>query len=226
MVEMMEPMEPMEPRQTITTTAKTVEEATELALRELDVDLAEAEVNVVSKGKPGILGIGVEPAKVTVTRLDEPTDVIRFATATLQTLISGMGVDGTVVLKQANVEEINGPLLNIDSEDAGLLIGKRGETLRALQFLLRLLVSHQIGERASLLLDISDYQERRQQSLANMAQRIADSVIKTGQPFTLEPMPPNERRAIHVALSTHNGVSTRSVGIGDGRQIIVEPATE
>ena len=215
-----------EPRQTITTTAKTVEEAIELALRELDADHAEVEINVVSKGKPGILGIGVEPAKVTVNRLGESTDTIRFATTTLQTLISGMGVDGTVILKQANVEEINGPLFNIDSEDAGLLIGKRGETLRAIQFLWRLLVSRQVGERASLLLDISDYQERRQQSLANMAHRIANNVIKTGQPVTLEPMPPNERRVIHLTLSLNSGVTTHSIGVGDGRQIIVEPATE
>lgn len=221
MIEMME-----EPRQTITTTANTIEEAIELGLRELEADRAEVEINVVSKGKPGILGIGSEPAKVTVTRLGESTDIIRSATATLQTLISGMGVDGTILLEQANVEEIDGPMFNIETDDAGLLIGRRGETLRALQFLLRLLVSRQIGERASLLLDISGYQKRRQESLTNMANRVADNVIKTGQSFTLEPMPPNERRVIHVALSTRGGVTTNSIGMGDGRQIVVNPVTE
>ena len=219
---MEEPME--EPRQEIETTAKTPEEAIELALRELDAERAEVEIDVVSKGKPGILGIGGEPAKVKVTRLSAPNDVIRVATTTLETLISGMGVDAVVNLKQAHVEDIDGPLFEVDGDDAGLLIGRRGETLRALQFLLRMLVSRQLGERAGLLLDVSGYQERRNQSLTNMARRVADDVVRTGRPFTLEPMPANERRVVHVALSTHSRVVTHSTGMGEGRQIVVEPA--
>ena len=149
--------------QTIETTAKTPEEAIELALKELDVDREEVEVDVVSRGKPGILGIGSEPAKVRVTVLESPTDTVKAATSALNQLISGMGVAAVAHLRQAQSE--------------GAL---------------------------------------------NIASRVAGS----GQPITLEPMPPNERRAVHVALAEHQDVTTESIGAGDGRQVVVRPRSE
>ena len=216
---MEEPME--EPRQEIETTAKTPEEAIELALRELDAERAEVEIDVVSKGKPGILGIGGEPAKVKVTRLSAPNDVIRVATTTLETLISGMGVDAVVNLKQAHVEDIDGPLFEVYGDDAGLLIGRRGETLRALQFLVKVLVGRRLEARANLMVDVEGYKERRYQSLTNLAQRVAQRVANSGHSITLEPMPPDERRIVHMALADHPNVTSESMGEGPGRQVVV-----
>ncbi len=208
----------------VETTAKTPEEAIELALKQLDADRAEVEIDVVSRGKAGILGIGGEPARVRVTLLDKPPDVVKVTTSVLENLIAKMGVSAVVNLKSANREDVGGPVFDIDGEDSGLLIGRRGETLRALQFIVRLIASRQLGERVNILLDISGYQERRYQALANLAKRVAERVVATGRSITLEPMPPNERRVIHLTLAGFPGVSTKSIGVDEGRQVVIEPA--
>lgn len=207
----------------IETTAKTSEEAIEIALRELDVEREEVEVDVVSRGKSGILGIGSEPAKVRVTVLEKPDDIVTVTTDILQNLISKMGVDVTAILTQAYSEEYEGPVFQLEGDDSGLLIGRRGETLRALQFVVKFLASRRLETRANLLVDVEGYQERRYESLVNLAHRIAQRVSSSGQAITLEPMPPNERRAIHMALADHPDVTTESAGFGEGRQIIVHP---
>ena len=107
-------------------TAKTVDEAIEIALKELGVDRGEVEVDVVSRGKEGILGIGSEPAKVKVTVLDTPNDQVTVSTDIINSLISKMGVSVSVSLKQAENESVGGPVYDIDGDDSGLLIGSRG----------------------------------------------------------------------------------------------------
>ena len=208
--------------QMIETTAKTVEEAIELALRELDAERGEVEVDVVSRGKAGILGLGSEPAKVRVTRLGEAPDIIKVTNEVLDNLISKLGVDVVSTLTQAENEDLGGPVFEIEGDDSGLLIGRRGETLRALQFVVRLIVGRQLGTRANLMLDVEGYQERRYKSLANLAQRVAQRVAGSGHPITLEPMPPNERRAVHVALADHPHVTTESMGEGQSRQVVIQ----
>ena len=212
--------------QKIETTAKTSEEAIEIALKELGVEREEVEIDVVSRGKSGILGIGGEPARVRVTVLDQPPDVVRIATEILQNLVSKMGVSAVVSLKNALREDIGGPVFDIDGDDSGLLIGRRGETLRALQFLVSFIAGRKLEERASIFLDVAGYQERRYESLTNLAQRVAQRVASTGRPIPLEPMPPNERRVVHMALTDYPGVNTTSTGIGDQRQVVVEPTEE
>jgi spoIIIJ-associated protein len=208
--------------QMIETTAKTVEEAIELALRELDAERGEVEVDVVSRGKAGILGLGSEPAKVRVTRLEEAPDIIRVTNEVLDNLISKLGVDVVTTLAQAENQDLGGPVFEIEGDDSGLLIGRRGETLRALQFLVRFIVGRQLGTRANLMVDVEGYQERRYKSLANLAQRVAQRVAGSGHPITLEPMPPNERRAVHVALADHPHVTTESMGEGQSRQVVIQ----
>ena len=208
----------------IETTAKTSEEAIEIALKEFDVERGDVEIDVVSKGKSGILGIGGEPARVRVTLIETQTDAVRVTSEILENLISKMGVDAVVNLKNAHQEDVGGPAYDIDGDDSGLLIGRRGETLRALQFLVGFLASRKLQERVNLFIDVAGYQERRNQSLTNLAQRVAQRVASSGQPVTLEPMPPNERRVVHMALADYPGVETNSTGDGDGRQIVVEPA--
>lgn len=208
---------------TIETTAKSPEEAIELALKELDAERAEVEIDVVSRGKAGILGIGSEPAKVRVTLIEQPADVVKVTSEILENLISGMGVDVVLNLKQAHDEDLDGPIFEIEGDDSGLLIGRRGETLRALQFLVKFIVSRKLESRANLLVDVEGYQARRYDSLANLARRVAQRVASSGRSITLEPMPPNERRAVHMALAEHPDVTTESTGMGDGRQVVVQP---
>ena len=211
---------------TVETTAKTAEEAIELALKQLDAERGEVEIDVVSRGKSGILGIGGEPAKVRITVLEAPPDAVRITTEVLENLISMMGASVVVNLRHAEQEEVGGPVFDIDGDDSGLLIGRRGETLRALQFLVGFISSRKLGERVNIFIDVAGYQERRNQSLTILAERVAERVAATGRSVTLEPMPPNERRVVHMALAENPRVSTASTGEGEGRQITVEPAEE
>ena len=206
----------------IVITAKTVEEAIELGLRELDVDRAEAEIDVISRGKAGILGIGSEPARVRVTRIDTPSDVVKTTSEVIDNIISLLGVDVVSTLTQVEREDLGGPVFEIEGDDAGLLIGRRGDTLKALQFLVKYLVSQKLDANVNMLVDVEGYQDRRYQSLMSMARRVAQRVADSGRPITLEPMPPNERRIVHMALTDHPRVTTESTGSGSSRQVVVQ----
>lgn len=207
----------------IETTAKTAEEAIEIALKELGAERDQVEIDVVSRGKSGILGIGAEPARVRVTLLDATPDVVKVTTDVLQSILSRMGVSAVANLKHAQNDELGGPVFEIEGDDSGLLIGRRGETLRALQFLVKFMVSCKLGDKANLVVDVEGYQERRYKALNNLAQRVAQRVATTGRPISLEPMPPNERRVIHLALADHPQVTTESTGVGEARQVVVRP---
>jgi len=207
----------------IETTAKTPEEAIEIALKELDVERPDVEIDVVSKGKTGILGIGGEPAKVRVTVFDKPPDAVVATTDILQSLISLMDVSASITLVDAEREDVGGPVFDVDGDDSGLLIGRRGETLRALQFLVSFIASRRLGDRVNLFVDVSGYQERRYDTLRSLAERNARRVASSGREVTLEPMPPNERRIVHMALADDPDVNTVSDGVGDGRRVVIEP---
>ena len=216
---------------TIQMTGKTVEDAIEIALRELDVDRGEVEIDVISRGKAGVFGLGSEPAKVKVSKLllssskevDSSSDVIRVARETIDELISLMDVDVMCNLRQAENEEVGGPLFEIEGDDSGLLIGRKGETLRSLQFMVRFLVSRKTGERANLSVDVEGYDDRRRQSLSSLANRVAQRVVKTGRSIELEPMNPRERRLVHITLSENGDVYTESSGTGEGRRVVILP---
>ena len=216
---------------TIQMTGKTVEDAIEIALRELDVDRGEVEIDVISRGKAGVFGLGSEPAKVKVSKLllssskevDSSSDVIRVARETIDELISLMDVDVMCNLRQAESEEVGGPMFEIEGDDSGLLIGRKGETLRSLQFMVRFLVSRKTGERANLSVDVEGYDDRRRQSLSSLANRVAQRVVKTGRSIELEPMNPRERRLVHITLSENGDVYTESSGTGEGRRVVILP---
>ena len=127
-------------------------------------------------------------------------------------------------LRSAHSPDSGGPVIDITGDDSGLLIGRRGETLRALQFLVNLAVRNSLGgEGVRVILDVERYRERRHNSLHEMALRVADRVANTGRAISLEPMPAAERRVIHMALADHPGVSTESTGFGESRQVTVAP---
>ena len=114
-------------------------------------------------------------------------------------------------------------LVEIEGDDSGLLIGRRGETLRALQLLVRVMVGNEIGSRANLAIDVEGYNERRRQSIVNLSKRVADRVIRTGRPIDLEPMSPSERRVVHITLAESERVTTESSGTGSDRRVVIHP---
>lgn len=161
--------------------------------------------------------------------LPEDASIEEMALAALRIILAHMGVRaGVDVVEVAEVEgEENDeePItLNIRSDDPGmlsLLIGKRGETLSALQLLVSLIVAKQTGARERIIVDAESYRERREHNLRAMAQRVAQQVRRSGNPIMLEAMPPNERRIIHMALAESDDISTESTGEGDQRRVVV-----
>ena len=114
-------------------------------------------------------------------------------------------------------------VLNITGEDLGILIGRRGDTLRALQYLVRLMVSHRLKHWTNLIVDVENYVIRRRRTLESLAQRVADDVARSGRMQALEPMPAYERRIIHVTLRRNPEVTTQSVGEGERRKVTIIP---
>ena len=112
----------------------------------------------------------------------------------------------------------------IDGDDAGLLIGRKGQTLRSLQFIAAMISSNKLEDQVRIDLDVAGYKSRRYDSLANLAYKIAEQVVDTGNSITLEPMPANERRIIHVTLADDGRVSSESSGRGDSRKVTINPA--
>ena len=208
----------------IETSGKTVEEAIEIGLNELDVNRAEVEIEVVSKGKTGILGIRSESAKVILTIVEKPTDLVKVATDTLQKLIARMDVSVFVNLMNVHNEEIGGPSFEIDGEDAGLLIGRKGQTMRSLQFIAAMISSNKLEDHVRIDLDVAGYKSRRYDSLPSLAYKVDGQVVDTGSSITLEPMPANERRIIHVTLADDERVSSVSSGRGDSRKVTINPS--
>ena len=221
--------------------ARTVEEAIELALKELGVGPDEAEVEVLNRGKAGFLGIGAELARVRVTLLggqqpgtsssssDEQTGeqtAASLATAAVGRILEAAGVDVTRTLRSAHDSEAGGPIIDLAGEDSGLLIGRRGQTLQALQFLVTLIVRKQLGEDVRVVLDVENYRQRREVSLRDMASKVASRVAQTSRSITLEPMSPADRRIIHTSLSEHPEVRTESAGEGENRKVTIMPRRE
>lgn len=215
-------------------TAKNVEEAIELALRELDATREEVAVEVLSPGKPGLLGFGAEAARVRVTLIDAELDTQgageneqQFvddkstveARDLTRELLSLMKVSASTQIRDSFVSNQDSPILEIEGEDSGLLIGRRGETLSSLQFLVNYLLQRRMGHHSRIILDVEGYKERRNRAMRELANRMADKVVTTGRPVTLEPMPAAERRMIHIALAEHPQVSTQSAGEGTARKV-------
>jgi spoIIIJ-associated protein len=219
----------------IVRSARTVDEAIELALKELDADRDEAEVEILSRGKTGFLGIGSELAQVKVTRISADrndagipttsageTTAAGVATDAVGHILEAAGVNVTRTLRSAHDPESGGPIIDLAGEDSGLLIGRKGQTLQALQFLVNLIVRKQF-DGVRVVLDVENYRQRREASLREMATKIAERVAQTNRSITLEPMPPADRRIIHTTLTDHPSVATESTGEGEGRKVTIRP---
>ena len=276
----------METVETVVRTARTVEEAEELALKELGVDRNEVEVEVLNRGKAGFLGIGAELAQVRVTRIapggaagaeaevaeagaevgagaddavpeslapaesatpdttaaeaeaDAPPVAEASAAvppevgegtaaglglAALHNILSLSGVNVACTVRTANDPDAGGPIIDLTGDDSGLLIGRRGQTLQSLQFVVNMIVRKEFGEGTRVVLDVERYRQRREASLRDMANKVAERVSQTGRSITLEPMSAADRRIIHISLAESEGVSTESVGFGEDRKVTIIP---
>ncbi len=256
-------------------TGRTVNEAIDNALVRLATTREHVDVEIISEGSRGILGIGAEDARVVVLLraavpsataapspvapparrpsgleasvrqplaplhedlpdVEEPDEagddaaegvaiasdeLIEVSTGALRELLTLMHVDGEVEIRSSTF-----PLtLNVHGDDLGILIGRHGETLAALQFVVNLVVGRRMGRWTRVVVDVEEYRMRRERTLRDIASRAADRVRRTRQTVTLEPMPSNERRIVHLTLQGDRFVSTHSIGEGEGRKVVISP---
>ncbi len=159
-------------------------------------------------------------AAETETSVDETA----VAKEVLETLLSNMGIPASVeVLAAYSSLPENTFVLNIVGNDLGILIGRRGEALRDLEFVTRLVTGQRTGKPGKFIVDIGNYRTRRETVLRELAKRMAERVQVSGRPITLEAMPPYERRIVHLTLGEHPAVTTQSIGEGEHRRVMILP---
>ncbi len=145
----------------------------------------------------------------------------------IENLLERLQFEVSTSVHQTEPDDLTGErrwVIEITGQDLGMLIGNRGETLNALQHVARMMTGHTMRERPKFIVDVEGYRSRREQALARLAERMADKVANRGNPMTLEPMPPNERRIIHITLRDDNRVYTESFGEGRQRKVRIYPA--
>ena len=201
----------------ITVTAKTVDDAVTKALIELQTTSDKLEYEVVDKGSTGFLGIGAKPA---IIRAKKKESIEDKAMDFLSQIFGAMNMQ--VNITAAYNQEEQELSLNLEGEDMGILIGKRGQTLDSLQYLTSLVVNKGKSDYIRVKLDTEDYRRRRKETLENLARGIAYKVKKTRKPVVLEPMNPYERRIIHSALQGNKFVETASEGEEPYRHVVVK----
>lgn len=195
---------------------KTVEEAVTAASVELGVVSSDLKYEVIDKGSGGFLGIGAKPAVIHVTK--EET-ILEKTNSYLDTLFKAMDIPTEVQIDYD--EENNSMNINLEGPEMGILIGKRGQTLDALQYLISLYVNKESESYIHVKLDTENYRARRKDTLEHLARNIAFKVKRSRKSITLEPMNPYERRIIHSVLQNDKYVATRSEGEEPYRKVVV-----
>lgn len=198
--------------------SKTVEDAVKNALMELGKREDQVEVEVLEEPSKGLFGfIGGRGAKVKVTVVNDLGDV---AHQFLDKVLESLDVKATKnISKEGDILKID--IENVDPTDKGILIGKRGNTLDSIQYLLSLAVNKENQEYIKVLIDIEGYREKREKTLIRLANKMADKALYGGHLVKLEPMNPYERRIIHSSLQNHKGVSTHSEGEEPYRRVVI-----
>jgi spoIIIJ-associated protein len=219
--------------------APSVEEAIELALEELGASEQEVSVQILQEPKGGFLGVGSQDAVVRVRvtgprvaevadeELEEQADI---AAEFLEGVVSRLGIDAdveTAFREGTMYVEILPPgdasPDDEDDDDMGLLIGRHGQTLEALQDLTRTIVGNRTGSRARIVVDAEDYRRRQRTRLENHARDVARKVARSGREEALEPMNAYERKIVHDAVASIRGVETSSTGEEPERRVVVRP---
>jgi len=201
----------------IETTGKTEEEAINAALTLLGLERDEISVEVLERAKPGFLGIGATPARIRVYYKVEDDAVVRTREF-LEGLLVRMGSDAKVEVTPKDETTI---LVNLTGNNIGPLIGRRGETLDAIQHLTNFVVNRAGGTHIKITIDAEDYRKKREQALVALARKMAGKVVKYRRNMTLEPMNSYERHVIHSSLQDFEGVTTYSVGTEPNRRVVI-----
>ncbi|SHK53416.1 RNA-binding cell elongation regulator Jag/EloR [Desulforamulus aeronauticus] len=196
---------------------KTIDEAIELGLQEFGVLRDEVTIEVVEEPSKGLFGlIGSRPARVKLTLKDNP---VRRVDRLLKSIFEAMEIPVDFSIK----EQDQILLVTMEGADLGVLIGRRGETLDSLQYLINLSINKNQEQRRKVVLDVEGYRQRREDTLQKLAQRLADKAKQRGRSVVLEPMNSQERRIIHTALQGRDDIYTFSEGEEPFRKIIISP---
>ena len=200
----------------IEVSAKTVADAITEACQKLEVTSDKLEYVVVEEGSSGFLGIGSKPA---IIKAKTKSSIADIAKDFLKDVFAAMNM---VVAVDVKYDEDNKNLdVDLSGDEMGVLIGKRGQTLDSIQYLLSLVVNKESEEYIRVKVDTEDYRKRRKETLENLAKNIAYKVKRTKRPVSLEPMNPYERRIIHSALQNDKYVTTHSEGEEPFRRVVV-----
>ncbi len=199
-------------------TAKTVDEALQEALVELKATEKDVEYEVIEEASKGLFGlIGTKEAKIKVVLKNDPEEK---ADKFLDGILKGMGI---IALHDISIDEdiMRIEINNISSSDMGILIGKRGNTLDSIQYLLSLAINKERDNYLKVILDAEGYRAKREETLKRLANKMAEKAKYSKRPVKLEPMNPYERRIIHSALQEFEGVSTYSEGNEPYRRVVI-----
>jgi len=200
----------------IENTGKTVEDAISAGLQELGIERDKVKIEILEvPTKKGLFGIlGTSLARVRVSYEDNPGDL---ACDFIKEICRCMNVEADYQVSQRNEHWY----VDITGTELGILIGRRGDTLEALQYLTNLAVARKLAERVRIIVDVEGYRQRREETLVRLAQRLADKVKRTGTRVVLEPMNPHERRIIHTALQEDLRILTFSEGEDLNRRVVI-----
>ena len=199
--------------------AKTVSDAITEACQKLSVTSDRLDYEVVDEGSAGFLGIGARPAVIKAAVKEEEMSVSQCAEKFLNDVFAAMKMNVSVDINFK--EEEKSMDIDLSGEEMGILIGKRGQTLDSLQYLVSLVINKKSEDYIRVRVDTENYRARRKETLENLAKNIAYKVKRTKRPVSLEPMNPFERRIIHSALQSDKYVTTHSEGEEPFRRVVV-----
>jgi spoIIIJ-associated protein len=207
---------------------KNATEAIENASRELNVPKEELNIEIIEPGSAGIFGlVGGRKARVRVT-VERKTpeaapavqaDVVAVASDSLKTILQLIPMEATVTARQED-ERI---ILSIEGDQSGILIGRKGRTLDALQFIVSKIVNKSLDRKVRVLIDSENYRERRKEALVEMALKIGEKAKRIKKPITTGPLNPHDRRIIHLALRDDQELDTKSRGEGVLKKVLIIP---
>ncbi|WP_342027731.1 RNA-binding cell elongation regulator Jag/EloR [Lihuaxuella thermophila] len=198
--------------------AKTVEDAVRLALEQLNAPREKVQIQVLEQPSKGFFGLfGKREAKVEVVRIPDP---VEEAVAFLTQVVEKMGIEAEVEV-EPHENPSGSVVLNLKGDQLGILIGKRGQTLDSLQYLVNIAANRDADKQVKFILDADGYRKRREEALTALADRFARQVLRTKKQVVLEPMPSNERKIIHHAIQKEKHLTTHSVGEEPNRCVVI-----
>ena len=203
---------------------KTAEEAIEKASRELNIPVEELDIDIIEPGSAGIFGlVGTRKTKVRVNlaRTEKKNDIMSVETAkeTLENILALLPIETTV-----HAEQADGKIsLKIEGDTSGILIGRKGKTLDALQYIVNRVVNKNSDKKIRVVIDSENYRQRRIESLTQLALRMGDKTKRLKRPLTTNPLNPHDRRIIHLALQDDENLDTRSRGEGLMKKVVIIP---